>query len=115
MVYPYAFIDIIIRRDSLERKEKGLSERFIEEHKVTLPHYDDQLICIIGGMNMYDVEACVQMLVSEYGLVFDEKNENGSNTDIVIVDFLLGAITNNNWLKSTGSMFNRQYYFDDKR
>ena len=34
MIEAYEFIDIVVRRDSLEKKEKGLSKKFIEEYEV---------------------------------------------------------------------------------
>ena len=115
MINAYDFISVIFRRDALDNKEKGLSEKFIIENNIKQPHYDEQLICIMGGMNAYDVEATINWLVNKYGLVFDEKTENGSHTDIVVVDFLFGIITNNNWIKSIGSIRSRQYYFEEEK
>ena len=117
MINAYDFIDIVIRRDALERKEKGLSEKFIQDHKVELPHYDEKLICITGGMNVYDVDMAIKYLEEEYGLVYNDNLKEGPTTDIVVVDLFHWIATDNNWLKckkhESGDRYKRIYYFEE--
>ena len=113
MIRAYRFIDIIIRRDALEKKEEGLSQKFIEEYKVDEQHYDEDIICIRGGMNPYDVETEVIALETKYGLVFNSYPDKSPQTDIVIVE-PFGVTTRNCWLKCEIKMDNgaldRIYY-----
>ena len=99
MIDRYGFIDIVIRRDSLEKIEVGLSQKIISEYEVTEPHYDEYLICIPGGMNPMDVEARVIELETKYGLVFNPYMGEGPTTDIVIIDGWHGMLTRNRWLE----------------
>ena len=119
MIKAYDFIDIVIRRDSLEKKERGLSQKFIEKYKVGEPHYDDYIICIRGGMNPYDVRERVAEIEKDYGLVFNPYPKEKPITDIVIVDMMMGINTQNDWLKSNiagdRKMNLRQYYFVENK
>ncbi|MBE5738965.1 MAG: hypothetical protein E7354_04485 [Clostridiales bacterium] len=99
MIKAYGCIDIVIRRDSLEKKEKGLSQKFIEEYGVKEPHFDNDLICIPGGMNPYDVGTEVTNLEEKYGLVYNPNIKEGPITDIIIVE-PLGMSPYRSWLRS---------------
>jgi len=117
MIKAYDFIDIVIRRDSLEKKEEGLSQKFIEVYKVEPPHYDEDVICIRGGMNPYDVKMKIDKLEKDYGLVFNPNPKELPVTDIVIVDLMMGIYTPNDWLSSKiedkNKFGSRQYCFKE--
>ena len=118
MIEAYEFIDIVVRRDSLEKKEKGLSKKFIEEYEVELPHYDDDIICIPGGMNPYDVKLTVEELEQDYGLIFNPNPKELPVTDIVIVE-PFGITTRNRWLYmkkvENDKYYERVYYFEEDK
>jgi len=115
MVRAYGCIDIIIRRDVLENKKRGLSEKLIEDYKVKPEFYDDYIVCIPGGMSPYDVEMEVISLENEYGLVFNPYPEKEPLTEMVIIEGLFGIKTKNNWLKEKRSnKCGIQYYFDEE-
>lgn len=96
MIVMYDCIDLVIRRDALEKHEAGLSQKFIEEYKVELPHYDDDLICIRASMGPICVEDIERILGDYYKyLVFDP---NSNNTDIVVVDRINGKCHRVDWL-----------------
>ena len=112
MIKAYGCIDIVIRRDSLERKEKGLSEKFIKKYKVKPPHYDKDIICIPGGMNPYDVETTIMELEQNYGLVFNSNVKETAVTDFVIVE-PWSIYPKNSWLKEkqTENGYTGEFYF----
>ena len=118
MIKAYEFIDIVIRRDSLEKKEKGLSQKFIEEYEVELPHYDEDIICVRGGMGPLDVQMTVENIEKDYGLIFNPNPKVEPITDIVIVDLFMGVYTRNSWLKAKiedkNKFDSRQYYFEEE-
>ena len=116
MVNVFGCIDIIIRRDSLEKKEKGLSQKLIDDYELDERYYDDKIICIPGGMNPYDVEQEVVGVEKEYGIVFNPYIDKEPETDMVIVEGWGGIRTKNKWLKEKNETledgrFCRQYYF----
>lgn len=118
MIEAYGCIDIIIRRDALDKKSKGLSQKFIEEYKVELPHYDEDIICIRGGMNPYDAKMEVDKLEKDYGLIFNPNPKESPETDIVIIEGLLGIRTQNKWLQHKREKTDKGYfkllYFSNK-
>ena len=116
MITAFGCIDIIVRRDSLEKVEKGLAEKLIREYGINDCHYDEYIICIPGGMNPYDVQIEVAKLEKEYRLIFNPNQ--AQMTDMVIVEGLLGVRTKNNWLKpvkgdSGEKIIPFQYVFDE--
>lgn len=119
MIKAYDFIDIVVRRDSLEKQEKGLSQKFIEEYNVEESHYDEDVICIRGGMGPPDVQRRVEKIEKDYGLVFNPYPKEEPTTDIVIVDLMMGVYTNNRWLKAKQidpeNLFKRVYYFEEDK
>ena len=44
MIFPYSFLDIVIRRSALESIRKGLSDELIAEYKVEGGHFDKNLL-----------------------------------------------------------------------
>lgn len=95
MIVPYGFIDIVIKRSSLEKIRKGLSNDFIKERKIKEGHFDENLIIIPGGMNPYDAAEEVYNLENKYKLVHIQDN---ITQDIVCVE-PFGVCSKCGWLK----------------
>ena len=119
MVNVFGFIDIIIRREALEKKEKGLSNKLIDKYKLKDKFYDDKIICIPGGMNPFDAEREINELENTYGLVFNPDIHKDPETDIVIVKGLWGIQTKNKWLKEKREKlvdgFSIRYYYEETK
>lgn len=74
MVMHYNFIDIVIKRSSLEKIKQGLSSEFISEYKVEEGHYDENLIIIRGGMSDDAANDAIKNLTIKYNLVHMKNN-----------------------------------------
>ncbi|MBO7219187.1 MAG: macro domain-containing protein [Clostridia bacterium] len=98
MIKTYEFIDIIIRRDALEKWDKGLSQKFIEDYKVEEGHYDDNLICIRASMGPIYVEDIERIL--GYYSKYLKIDPNSDRTDVVVVDRFFGICNKVSWLES---------------
>ena len=92
-----SFVDIIIKREALDRQKPNFSCEFIEKFKVEPEHYDENLICIRAGMNPIDVEDIISELINTYNLKYNNNNKN-MDTDFVVVNGPHGP-TYSTWLK----------------
>ena len=99
MIEKYNFIDIVIRRDVLDNKVKGLSQDLIDEYKIKIPHYDNDLICIRGGMSSSDAQIEIEKLKQHYDLNYNPHSSKDNPTDIVIIYGPLRMVPHNSWLK----------------
>ena len=92
MVFPYGCIDIIFRKDVLEKK--GLTNEIIERYKPTNKHIDDNLILVPCAMSCFAAKAEIEWL-KQKGLVYikDEKA-----IDFVVVKSLFGTCAKCDWI-----------------
>ena len=74
MVMHYNFINIVIKRSSLEKIKQGLSSEFISEYKVEEGHYDENFIIIRGGMSYDAANYKINALTKKYNLVHMKNN-----------------------------------------
>ena len=96
MIKCYDFIDLVIRRDALEKWEKGLSDKFIEDYKVEEGHYDDNLICIRASMGPITIEDIEKLL--GYYSKYLKIDPNSDKTDVVVIDRFHGKCNKADWL-----------------
>jgi len=93
MVMPYGFIDIIFRKDILERK--GLLSEILERYKPTNEHIDDKLILVPCAMNPVSAGLEVDWL-KEKGLTYIQDKKA---VDFVLVESFLGTRAKCDWIK----------------
>jgi len=97
MVHGYGCIDIIIKRSALGTDN---SKELIEFRKIKPEFYDDDLICIPGGMNPMDVQSSVNDLELSYGVqildISDPQNKKAK--DGVIISAPYGTTTPCDWI-----------------
>lgn len=97
MVFPYGFIDIVIKRKALENVEKGLSDKFIKEYKVGEGRVDENLIVIGGSMGSGGEDEKIKDIETKYHIVH---LKNDVAQDIVCTSHGLAAMSKCTWLKS---------------
>lgn len=104
MVYTYGCIDIIIRRSALDRNPVINSEYLIREEKLENDYYDDDLVCIPGGMSPADAEASAKFLERRYNLtILDFSNPRDPVAkDGVVINGPFGPTTKCDWLQHAG-------------
>lgn len=111
MIATHGFIDIIIKRKSLDRKEEGLSQKLIEKYKLHRAHYDEDLICLPGAMGPYEAEMFVNELMDKYDLKFLSEDEKA--IDLAITEAYWGLTTKCDWLQEAEK--GKIYDFDGKK
>ncbi len=96
MVSVYGCIDVIVKRSSMLDGGKKL----IMDEKIKSPFYDDDLICIPGGMSPHDAECTAAYLERTYSIkIIDYTNEKHPFAkDGAIVNGPFGLATECNWL-----------------
>ncbi len=104
MVYIHGFIDIIIRRSALDRNPIKDSQFIIEKEHLTEDHYDNDLVCVAGGMNPIDAESAVRFYEKEYGIkIFDLTDpQKPVAKDGVIINGPFGPTTKCDWIQALG-------------
>ena len=96
MVLPYGCIDLVFRKDVLEKKKKGLSDEIIKKYDIKEEYYDNDLILVACAMNPWDAETEVDEIEKEYGLTY----LNGDNAvDFTLVEGMRGPCARCDWLK----------------
>ena len=97
MVLPYGCIDLIFRKDKLEKIKIGLSEEIIKENKVSSAHIDENLILIACAMSYWEAEEIVEELEKKYGLIYLRDNKA---IDFVLVAGFFGLCEKCEWIKT---------------
>lgn len=92
MVFPYGCIDIIFKKEVLERK--GLLKEIIERYKPRKESIDDKLILVPCAMSPVDAGDQVEWLL-EKGLVYVE---NKKAVDFVVVESMFGPCAPCDWV-----------------
>lgn len=98
MVISQNFISLIVKREALERKEKGLSQKVIDSYNLDKIYYDRNLIAIPGAMNPFDMEEVVADFEKKHGLKFLDEKERA--VDFVVIDAFFGVTTRCDWLEN---------------
>lgn len=96
MVLPYGCIDLIFRKDKLEKIKSGLSEEIIKENKVSSAHIDENLILIACAMSYWEAEETAKEFEKEYGLTYLKNNKA---VDFVLVESMKGLCAKCEWIK----------------
>ena len=104
MVYTYGFIDIIIKRSALDRNPVKNSEYLIKDHKLEKDFYDQDLVCLAGGMSPRDAQNSAKRLEREYTIrILDESDpKNPIAKDGVVVNGPFGLTTKCDWIRKCG-------------
>jgi len=98
MIAAQNFISLIVKREALERFEKGLSQKLIEKYNLDKVYYDENLLALPGAMNPYDMEDVVKEYTQKYNLKFLDENKKA--VDFVVIDAFLGPTAECDWLSS---------------
>lgn len=125
MVSIYGFIDIIIKRSALDKNSVKNSRHLIEREKTEPYYYDDDLICIPGGMSPYDAEMAAKWLEREYEIqIFDMTDPmKPVAKDAVIINSVFGPTVKCPWInKFPGDRYalkheatNKNIYWDNEK
>lgn len=100
MVLPYGCIDLIFRKDKLERVKKGLTNEIIKTYNVSPAQIDDNLVLVRCAMNSLDAENMINELQAKYGLTYLKDDKA---IDFVVVQGARGICTKCEWIK-TGNL-----------
>lgn len=105
MVYTLGCIDIIIKRSALDRNPVKNSEYLIKNHRIKDDFYDQDLVCIPGGMNPIDAKDTGKWLEREYNLqIIDESDPRKPIAkDGVVIDGPYGPTTACDWIHKCGN------------
>lgn len=101
MVYTYGCIDIILKRSALDRNPKKNSQYLISSENIEEDYYDDDLICVPGGMSPADAESSVYYYEREYNITIFDKSDPKHYVakDGVIISGPFGATTKCDWIR----------------
>lgn len=104
MVYTLGCIDIIIKRSALDKTPMKNSESLINLLGLKGDFYDQDLVCVAGGMNPIDAEDTGKWLEKEYGIqIIDESDpRHPIAKDGVVIDGPYGPTTECNWIEKCG-------------
>ena len=94
MVLSYGYIDIIFRKDVLEKR--GLLEKIFERYKPTDERIDNNLVLVPCAMNPIDAENEIAWLQDNWNLTYIK---DGKAVDFVVVEGLFGTCTNCEWVE----------------
>ena len=105
MVYTLGCIDIIIKRSALDRNPVKNSEYLIRNNRIEEDFYDQDLICVPGGMNPRDAEDTGKWLEREYNIQIIDESDPGNpvSKDGVVVNGPFGTTTKCNWIRKCGN------------